>query len=128
MKLDDDQFFLKKTVLKVENMGVYCFPSSHTSLQAALDTHAYIEHTKRVPAAPNRVENPSSYDVQVSISSSKQKLTKACTTETAGIPTGYGDMSDASIARLKEKAYVFSWAEMGRPCSFRCRAPALGQQ
>lgn len=53
---------------------------------------------------------------------------EACATETASISTRYGDMTDASIALLKNKGVVFSGAEMGPHCAFRLRAPFFGQQ
>lgn len=94
----------------------------HTSPQLALHFRACIEHSKRAPTASNKSGNPSGHYVLVGISFSRQKLLKACTTETASIITRSDDMTDASTALLSGKEYVFSEAEMSLHYAFRLRA------
>lgn len=89
---------------------------------------AYIEQSKCVPTASSKGESASDYYVLVGISFSKQKILKACTMETASFCPTYGDMTDASVAVLKGKEYIFSEKEMDLRCAFRLRAPFAGQQ
>lgn len=128
MKLDDYQFFLRKTVFNFENLGVYYFLNDRTSPQAALDIHAYIEQSARVPTASNKGEGPYSYYVVVGTRVSQQQLLKACATGMASIFTRCGNITVASIALLGEKEEcAFLEAEMGLHRACRLPAPFLGQ-